>query len=172
MCSTSLRSACIRRDVEPLVRHDRAICAIGGNTVVVVEHEEAIIRAADQVIEIGPGAGERGGQVVFQGTPAEMIESRAQPDRRFSGRPPRHSGKSAPPLPQPRLDSPGRRAGKQPAKHHRRVSARRVVRRHRRQRGRQEHAGAGHALSGPAPADAPGGRSSRALTTTSTATAN
>lgn len=44
-----------------------------GNTVVVVEHEEAVIRAADQVVEIGPGAGERGGQVVFQGTPAEML---------------------------------------------------------------------------------------------------
>ncbi len=43
-----------------------------GNTVVVVEHEEAMIRAADQVVEIGPGAGERGGKVVFQGTPAEM----------------------------------------------------------------------------------------------------
>jgi excinuclease ABC subunit A len=46
-----------------------------GNTVVVVEHEEAMIRAADQVIEIGPGAGERGGEVVFQGTPAEMAAS-------------------------------------------------------------------------------------------------
>ena len=43
-----------------------------GNTVVVVEHEEAIIRCADQVIEIGPGAGERGGRIVFQGTPEEM----------------------------------------------------------------------------------------------------
>ncbi len=46
-----------------------------GNTVVVVEHEEAIIRAADQVIEIGPGAGERGGRVVFQGTPTEMEQT-------------------------------------------------------------------------------------------------
>jgi excinuclease ABC subunit A len=45
------------------------------NTVVVVEHEEAIIRAADQVVEIGPGAGERGGKVVFQGTPKEMENS-------------------------------------------------------------------------------------------------
>jgi len=43
-----------------------------GNTVIVVEHEEAMIRAADQVVEIGPGAGERGGKVVFQGTPREM----------------------------------------------------------------------------------------------------
>lgn len=45
------------------------------NTVVVVEHEEAIIRTADRVIEIGPGAGERGGKVVFEGTPAEMEAS-------------------------------------------------------------------------------------------------
>ncbi|HJT31295.1 MAG TPA: excinuclease ABC subunit UvrA [Pirellulales bacterium] len=48
-----------------------------GNTVVVVEHEEAMIRAADQVIEIGPGAGERGGRVVFQGAPSEMEASAA-----------------------------------------------------------------------------------------------
>jgi excinuclease ABC subunit A len=46
-----------------------------GNTVVVVEHEEAIIRAADRVVEIGPGAGERGGRVVFQGTPQEMQQA-------------------------------------------------------------------------------------------------
>ncbi|MBN2477023.1 MAG: excinuclease ABC subunit UvrA [Pirellulales bacterium] len=45
------------------------------NTVVVVEHEESIIRAAEQVIEIGPGAGERGGRIVFQGTPEEMEQS-------------------------------------------------------------------------------------------------
>jgi excinuclease ABC subunit A len=43
-----------------------------GNSVLVVEHEETMLRAADQIIEIGPGAGERGGQVVFQGTVAEM----------------------------------------------------------------------------------------------------
>ena len=43
-----------------------------GNTVVVVEHEEAVIRAADQVVEIGPGAGDRGGKVTFQGSPEAM----------------------------------------------------------------------------------------------------
>ncbi len=55
-------------------RLDRAVLSLRdrGNTVCVVEHEESMIRAADQVIEIGPGAGERGGKVVFQGTPAEM----------------------------------------------------------------------------------------------------
>ncbi len=46
-----------------------------GNSVVVVEHEEAMIRAADQVVEIGPGAGDRGGKVTFQGAPAEMLDS-------------------------------------------------------------------------------------------------
>lgn len=40
-----------------------------GNTVVVVEHDPDFINAADEVIEIGPGAGDRGGEVVFQGTP-------------------------------------------------------------------------------------------------------
>ena len=44
-----------------------------GNSVIVVEHEELVLRAADQIIEIGPGAGERGGEVVFQGTVDEML---------------------------------------------------------------------------------------------------
>jgi excinuclease ABC subunit A len=44
-----------------------------GNTVAVVEHEESLIRAADHIVEIGPGAGESGGKVVFQGTPTEML---------------------------------------------------------------------------------------------------
>jgi excinuclease ABC subunit A len=60
-------------DVEPLVTaierlRDR------GNTVVVVEHEEEIIRRADEVVEIGPGAGDAGGRLVFHGTPDEMME--------------------------------------------------------------------------------------------------
>ncbi len=44
-----------------------------GNTVVVVEHDEETIRAADYVVDLGPGAGELGGQVIFQGSPAELI---------------------------------------------------------------------------------------------------
>ena len=60
------------RDTERLVTAIRGL-RDRGNTVVVVEHEEAVIRAADQVVEIGPGAGERGGKVVFQGTPDEML---------------------------------------------------------------------------------------------------
>jgi excinuclease ABC subunit A len=43
-----------------------------GNTVIVVEHEEEIMRAADQIIDIGPDAGAHGGQLIFQGTIKEI----------------------------------------------------------------------------------------------------
>jgi excinuclease ABC subunit A len=43
-----------------------------GNTLVVVEHDEDTIRRADHIIDIGPGAGKRGGRVVAQGTAAEL----------------------------------------------------------------------------------------------------
>jgi excinuclease ABC subunit A len=46
-----------------------------GNTVVVVEHDEETIRTADYVIDLGPGAGEHGGHVIFQGTPAQLMDS-------------------------------------------------------------------------------------------------
>ncbi|MCD6113456.1 MAG: excinuclease ABC subunit UvrA [Bacteroidales bacterium] len=45
-----------------------------GNTVIVVEHDENIIKAADQIIDIGPYAGERGGEIVFQGTFNELLK--------------------------------------------------------------------------------------------------
>jgi len=48
-----------------------------GNTVIVVEHDEETIRMADYVVDLGPGAGEHGGQVMFQGLPAQLIESAA-----------------------------------------------------------------------------------------------
>jgi excinuclease ABC subunit A len=46
-----------------------------GNTVIVVEHDEDAIRAADHVIDIGPGAGVHGGEIVAQGTPAQIIKN-------------------------------------------------------------------------------------------------
>jgi len=57
--------------------HDRLIKTIrelqkSGNTVVVVEHDEATIREADLVVDIGPGAGDLGGRLISQGTPAEV----------------------------------------------------------------------------------------------------
>lgn len=46
-----------------------------GNTVIVVEHDEEIMRAADQIIDMGPEAGNLGGELVFQGTHAELISA-------------------------------------------------------------------------------------------------
>ena len=44
-----------------------------GNTIIVVEHDKDIMTEADYVVDIGPGAGKKGGEVVFQGTPSEML---------------------------------------------------------------------------------------------------
>ena len=46
------------------------------NTVIVVEHDEETIRAADYIIDLGPGAGEHGGQVIFQGAARELLSTR------------------------------------------------------------------------------------------------
>ncbi|MCA9259460.1 MAG: excinuclease ABC subunit A, partial [Planctomycetales bacterium] len=61
-------------DLPPLVRSVRELCE-RGNTVALIEHEASLIESADQVVELGPGAGELGGKVVFQGPPAEMLAS-------------------------------------------------------------------------------------------------
>ncbi|RLK46850.1 excinuclease ABC subunit A [Alkalispirillum mobile] len=46
-----------------------------GNSLLVVEHDPAVMQAADRIIDIGPGPGERGGQVIFNGTPAELLRT-------------------------------------------------------------------------------------------------
>jgi excinuclease ABC subunit A len=46
-----------------------------GNTVIVVEHDEATILAADHIVDIGPGAGEHGGEIIFQGSPDQIKKS-------------------------------------------------------------------------------------------------
>lgn len=46
-----------------------------GNTVIVVEHDEEMMLAADYIIDIGPGAGRKGGEVVFQGTPEQLLKT-------------------------------------------------------------------------------------------------
>jgi excinuclease ABC subunit A len=57
-----------------------------GNTVVVVEHDPAAIAAADYVVELGPGSGEKGGTVVFTGTYAELAQADTATGRYVSGR--------------------------------------------------------------------------------------
>ncbi|HAW44905.1 MAG TPA: excinuclease ABC subunit UvrA, partial [Sutterella sp.] len=54
-----------------------------GNTVIVVEHDEAVIRAADAVIDMGPGAGFQGGSVVAVGSPEEIMASKASLTGRY-----------------------------------------------------------------------------------------
>lgn len=47
-----------------------------GNTVIVVEHDEDIMRESDYIIDVGPEAGMRGGKIVFSGTYADILKSR------------------------------------------------------------------------------------------------
>jgi excinuclease ABC subunit A len=63
-----------QRDNERLLKTLRHLRDLG-NTVLVVEHDEDTIMAADHVIDMGPGAGVHGGEIVAQGTPAEILAS-------------------------------------------------------------------------------------------------
>jgi excinuclease ABC subunit A len=75
--------------------------AQAGNTVVVVEHDRGFIEAADQVIELGPGSGERGGEIVFAGPQAEFRKSTRSLTARYL------SGRET--IPVPLVRRPGRR---------------------------------------------------------------
>ena len=74
-----------------------------GNTLVVVEHDEDTIRAADFVVDIGPGAGVHGGNVVFSGTPEELCAC----DKSITGQ--YLSGKREIPVPQKRRKGTGKK---------------------------------------------------------------
>ncbi|PTL32606.1 excinuclease ABC subunit UvrA [Prevotella sp. oral taxon 376] len=63
-----------QRDNERLIMSLKELRDIG-NTVIVVEHDEDMMRASNWIIDIGPKAGRKGGQVVFQGRPADMLKS-------------------------------------------------------------------------------------------------
>jgi excinuclease ABC subunit A len=83
--ASNLRGVCYVLD-EPTVglhpRDDEALTAalLGlrdrGNTVIVVEHEDSVIRAADHVVDLGPGAGPHGGEVVATGSPKRVARDR------------------------------------------------------------------------------------------------
>ena len=73
-----------------------------GNTVLVVEHDADMMAACDQIIDLGPGAGEQGGEIVFQGTPAEVLESPTSLTGRFL------SGKETIAMPAHRRKAKGR----------------------------------------------------------------
>lgn len=71
------------RDTDKLIRVLRQLQQLG-NTVIVVEHDEEIIRAADYIIDIGPQAGRLGGEVVFQGDLQQMLAEKPQDTRSYT----------------------------------------------------------------------------------------
>ena len=71
-----------------LQRINRAMTRLrdAGNTLVVVEHDPAVMLAADRILEMGPGPGEQGGRIVFDGTPAELLRADTLTAQYLSGR--------------------------------------------------------------------------------------
>ncbi|TXT38287.1 MAG: excinuclease ABC subunit A [Comamonadaceae bacterium] len=108
-----------------------------GNTLVVVEHDPAVMLAADRMIDMGPGPGERGGQIVFDGSTAELRQAS------------RH-GLQTPGGGQHAAFDSGRRTRPQPEKRHGGHPLAAPGGDHRRVGFGQVHAGAGH--PGPSPA--------------------
>lgn len=64
------------RDGDRLIRTLKDLRDLG-NTVVIVEHDEDVMRAADWIVDLGPGAGEMGGRIVAEGTPNEIMKNPA-----------------------------------------------------------------------------------------------
>ena len=116
-----------------------------GNTLIVVEHDEDTIRAADWVVDIGPRAGEHGGNIVVSGPLPELLASQESLTGAYL------TGRESIPLPSDApqaVQGPGGRGQggqrAQPARRGRGVPARLLHRGHRRVRVRQVHAGQRH----------------------------
>jgi excinuclease ABC subunit A len=90
------------RDNERLIKILEGLRDIG-NTVLVVEHDEAMMRRADQIVDIGPGAGTLGGEIVFQGDVEAMLKDEASLTGQYL------SGRKSIPVPETRRPvDPGR----------------------------------------------------------------
>ena len=116
-----------------------------GNTVIVVEHDEETIRVADHVVDIGPGAGEHGGEIVYAGNVAGLLEEQAFGHRAVP------VGCTSIEIPECAVNPATRgsscgRARAQPQGHRRRVPARLLRRGHRRERRGQVDARQRHPL--------------------------
>lgn len=73
------------RDTEKLINTMLALKE-GGNSLIVVEHDEDIIRKADWIIDMGPGAGEEGGKVIFQGDFTKLLKSNTATAQYLTGK--------------------------------------------------------------------------------------
>ncbi|MGI1802091.1 excinuclease ABC subunit UvrA [Limosilactobacillus reuteri] len=91
-----------QRDNDRLIESLKAMRDLG-NTLVVVEHDEDTMRAADYIVDIGPGAGENGGQVMAAGTPKQIMRSRKSLTGQYL------SGKKFIPVPQERRIGNGKK---------------------------------------------------------------
>ena len=73
-----------------------------GNSIIVVEHDQETMEAADQLIDIGPGAGEHGGEIIFSGPPIKILESKESITGQYL------SGKRSIPIPEKRREGNGK----------------------------------------------------------------
>ena len=171
--STSRRIGLHQRDNHRLIETLTRLRDLG-NTLIVVEHDEDTIRHADWVVDIGPGAGEHGGQVVHSGDGRRA--ARATRSRSPASTCPARDEIAVPAVRRPADTEPRahrrRRARAQPAGHRRALPARLLRRRDRRLRVGQVDAGQRHPLHRPGqqaatvPARCPAGtRRSRASST-------
>ncbi len=157
-----------QRDNEKLMRTLKGLRDLG-NTVVVVEHDEQTIREADYVIDLGPGAGAHGGEVVFAGPVPELLKSKTSLTAQFL------NGEVEIDVPHERtaagrgVAGGPRRGGEQPEEHRRADSAGAVRLRDGRVGQRQEHAGGRHPAAGAVPPVLRRRRSGRASTARSRA---
>ena len=71
-----------QKDNDQLVKTLRNLCELG-NTIIVVEHDEDTIRASDWVVDIGPGAGVHGGDIVFSGETAVLLGTKKTSDKKL-----------------------------------------------------------------------------------------
>ena len=74
-----------QRDNEKLIKSLKDLRDMG-NTVIVVEHDRDMMLSADYIVDIGPGAGRKGGKVVFQGTPKQMLKQDTVTSEYLNGR--------------------------------------------------------------------------------------
>ena len=117
-----------------------------GNTLVVVEHDPAVMLAADRLIDMGPGPGERGGQIVFDGTPEAIRSADTLTGAYLGARKQVGMGIKRLVTPTHAQAHPRRRARPQPEERHGRVPAAAPGVRDRRVGLGQEHADAGRAV--------------------------
>ena len=137
-----------------------------GNSLVVVEHDPQIMLAADRILDLGPGPGERGGRVVFFGH-ARSAEALRHAHRGLSLRPQdrrRREWLARVRREPDAADHDPRRRRAQPEEHRRHHSAGAPGVRHRRVGLRQVHAGAGRALRGAAQGEGQADRGARRRT--------